>query len=48
MRIGGVKFLANIRRCGEYGPSWYQSALKLNRNKCFEDMKAVAQDLAAG
>mmetsp|Transcript_632 Transcript_632/g.759 ORF Transcript_632/g.759 Transcript_632/m.759 type:complete len:93 (-) Transcript_632:355-633(-) len=34
MKIGGVKFIANIRGVGEYGPSWHQSALQSNRNKC--------------
>jgi len=42
---GGVKVIANIRGGGEYGPAWHQAALKSKRNKCFEDMEAVAQDL---
>lgn len=42
---GGVKVIANIRGGGEYGPKWHQAALKSNRNKCYEDMEAVAQDL---
>jgi prolyl oligopeptidase len=42
---GGVYVLANIRGGGEFGPSWHQSALKENRNKCFEDFIAIAEDL---
>ncbi|KTF41093.1 prolyl oligopeptidase family serine peptidase [Xanthomonas translucens] len=44
---GGVYALANIRGGGEYGPRWHQAALKQNRHKAYEDMAAVAQDLAA-
>src|SRR5699024_5475443 len=43
---GGVYALANIRGGGEYGPSWHQAALKANRHRAYEDMAAVAQDLA--
>jgi prolyl oligopeptidase len=32
---------------GEYGPRWHQAALKSKRQKCYEDMEAVAQDLIA-
>ncbi|MBN6150969.1 S9 family peptidase [Xanthomonas sp. AmX2] len=44
---GGVYAVANIRGGGEYGPRWHQAALKQNRHKAYEDMAAVAQDLAA-
>ena len=43
---GGVYALANIRGGGEYGPSWHQAALKANRHRAYEDMAAVARDLA--
>ncbi len=44
---GGVYVVANIRGGGEYGPRWHQAALKQNRHKAYEDMAAVARDLAA-
>lgn len=42
---GGTYVLANIRGGGEFGPSWHQSALKLNRQRAFDDFYAVAEDL---
>ena len=42
---GGVYAVANIRGGGEFGPRWHQAALKQDRNKCYEDFAAVAQDL---
>jgi len=42
---GGVYAVANIRGGGEFGPRWHQAALKQNRNLCYEDFAAVAQDL---
>lgn len=42
---GGVYVVANIRGGGEYGPKWHQSAIKENRNRCYEDFAAVAKDL---
>lgn len=44
---GGVYVEANIRGGGEYGPKWHQSALKENRNKCYEDFIAVGEHLVA-
>ena len=43
---GGVYALANIRGGGEYGPAWHQAALKANRHRAYEDLAAVARDLA--
>lgn len=43
---GGVYALANIRGGGEYGPAWHQAALKEHRHKAYEDLAAVARDLA--
>ncbi|AVQ00007.1 S9 family peptidase [Ahniella affigens] len=43
---GGVYAVANIRGGGEFGPSWHQAALKEHRHKAYEDMAAVAKDLA--
>lgn len=42
---GGVCVLANIRGGGEFGPKWHQSALKENRQRCFDDFIAVAENL---
>ncbi|MBN2181850.1 MAG: S9 family peptidase [Sedimentisphaerales bacterium] len=42
---GGVYVLANIRGGGEFGPKWHQSALKNNRQRCYDDFIAVAEDL---
>ena len=42
---GGTKVIANIRGGGEYGPSWHQAALKGKRQRCYEDVEAVAQSL---
>ena len=44
---GGAYVLANIRGGGEYGPRWHQAALKLNRQRAFDDFYAVAEDLMA-
>src|SRR3546814_18780583 len=44
---GGVYVLANIRGGGEYGPRWPQAALKENRNKAYDALAAVPQDLLA-
>ncbi|MGE0527820.1 MAG: prolyl oligopeptidase family protein [Bdellovibrionales bacterium] len=42
---GGSYVLANIRGGGEFGPRWHQAALKMNRQKAFDDFIAVAEDL---
>ena len=42
---GGVYVVANIRGGGEYGPRWHQAALREKRQRCFEDVEAVAQAL---
>jgi prolyl oligopeptidase len=42
---GGVFAVANIRGGGEFGPAWHEAALKENRQRCFDDFAAVAQDL---
>lgn len=43
---GGVFVLANIRGGGEFGPAWHRAALKERRPRAFEDLEAVAEDLA--
>ncbi|MDQ2069167.1 prolyl oligopeptidase family serine peptidase [Natronospira bacteriovora] len=42
---GNVYVLANIRGGGEFGPRWHQAALKENRQRAFDDLVAVAEDL---
>lgn len=44
---GGVYVMANIRGGGEYGPRWHQAALKENRQRAYDDMTAIAEDLIA-
>jgi prolyl oligopeptidase len=42
---GNAYVLANIRGGGEYGPRWHEAALRENRQKSFDDLHAVAEDL---
>ncbi len=42
---GNVYVLANIRGGGEFGPAWWRSALKENRQRAYDDFLAVARDL---
>ena len=42
---GGAYVVANIRGGGEYGPRWHQAALKENRQRAYDDMAAIAEDL---
>lgn len=44
---GGAFVVANIRGGGEYGPRWHQAALKENRQRAYDDMAAIAEDLIA-
>jgi prolyl oligopeptidase len=44
---GGVFVVANIRGGGEFGPDWHNSAIKANRQRCYDDFSAVARDLIA-
>jgi prolyl oligopeptidase len=43
MARGGVYVLANIRGGGEFGPSWWEAALKENRQRAYDDFLAVAE-----
>lgn len=45
VEAGGCLAIANIRGGGEYGPEWHQAALKLNRQRAFDDFAAVSEDL---
>ena len=42
---GGAFAVANIRGGGEFGPAWHQAGLKTNRQRIYDDMIAVAEDL---
>src|SRR3712207_2784016 len=42
---GNAYVLANSRGSGEYGPEWHRSVLRENRQKVFDDLHAVAEDL---
>jgi prolyl oligopeptidase len=44
---GGVFVLANIRGGGEFGPAWHQAALREKKQKSYDDLAAVAEDLIA-
>ena len=44
---GNAYVLANIRGGGEYGPRWHNSVLRENRQKAYEDLYAIAEDLIA-
>jgi prolyl oligopeptidase len=43
---GGVYVQANLRGGGEYGPEWHESAMKHKRQNAYDDLIAVAEDLA--
>jgi prolyl oligopeptidase len=44
---GNAYVLANIRGGGEYGPNWHNAVLRENRQKAYDDLYAVAEDLIA-
>ena len=43
---GGAYVVANIRGGGEFGPAWHQAGLKMNRQRIYDDLISVAEDLA--
>ncbi|HRD45291.1 MAG TPA: prolyl oligopeptidase family serine peptidase [Caulobacter sp.] len=42
---GGTYVVANIRGGGEFGPAWHEAALKGNRQRAYDDLFAVAEDV---
>jgi len=47
LKAGGIVVQANLRGGGEYGPKWHQAALKEHRQRAFDDLIAVSEDLIA-
>ncbi len=43
---GGAYVVANIRGGGEFGPAWHQAGLKMKRQIIYDDLIAVAENLA--
>jgi len=44
---GGTLVLANLRGGGEFGPQWHQAAQRENKQRTWDDLAAVAEDLIA-
>ncbi|KQM80058.1 prolyl oligopeptidase family protein [Xylophilus sp. Leaf220] len=44
---GGVFVVANLRGGGEFGPDWHQAALRENKQRSYDDLIAIAEDLIA-
>ncbi len=44
---GGVYVVAGIRGGGEFGPDWHNAAIKTNKQRSYDDLIAVAEDLVA-
>ena len=42
---GGAYVVANIRGGGEFGPAWHQAGLKMNRQRIYDDLIAVAEHM---
>jgi prolyl oligopeptidase len=42
---GGAYVVANIRGGGEFGPAWHQAGLKMHRQRIYDDLISVAEDL---
>lgn len=45
VEAGNAYVLANLRGGGEYGPAWHEAALRENRQRSFDDLHAIAEDL---
>ncbi|WP_330199420.1 prolyl oligopeptidase family serine peptidase [Hyphobacterium lacteum] len=42
---GGAYVVANIRGGGEFGPAWHQAGLMMNRQRIYDDLISVAEQL---
>jgi len=47
LEMGGVYVMVNLRGGGEYGKAWHEAAIKLNRQKAFDDFAGAAEWLIA-
>jgi prolyl oligopeptidase len=47
LQKGGVFVLANIRGGGEFGPTWHQAGIGVNKQRSYDDFIAIAEDLIA-
>ncbi|MFQ3665630.1 MAG: prolyl oligopeptidase family serine peptidase [Sphingomonadaceae bacterium] len=45
LEAGNQYVLGNIRGGGEFGPAWHQAALRENRQRSYDDLHAIAEDL---
>ncbi|HEX6020012.1 MAG TPA: prolyl oligopeptidase family serine peptidase [Burkholderiaceae bacterium] len=44
---GGVLVVANLRGGGEFGPAWHQAAVGEHKQRSYDDLIAVAEDVIA-
>lgn len=45
INMGGIAVYSNIRGGGEFGPEWHNAAIKLHRQRAFDDFYAITEAL---